>query len=74
MSIRRLLFINKVKEERGYHLGFTPETDLWGQKGTTVRVAIPRDDLLDDLYVKTSLLELGCKFEDVEEFIVNARE
>lgn len=69
MSIPRQHFINKIKEMECFFDGFQRNTDMWRKRGTTIRIALPRNDMLDDLFVRTALVLAECTEEEAEEFI-----
>ena len=71
--IRRTTFINKIRE-----LGFTfkreqRRTQLWRKSGTTDCISVPTKDLLDEVYVKSSLFQAGLSKDEVDAFFAANR-
>ena len=73
MNTPRQYLINKLKDMEFYFDSFQGNTDLWKQKGTRARAAIPREPSLDDLYVHTVLAIAGCSEEEIRDFLTNSR-
>ncbi len=72
MTIPRQYTINKLKDLGFYFDGFQRNTDLWKKRGAHNRVALSRDDMLDELYACTVLKLAGCGECEIEEFIRSA--
>lgn len=71
--IRREHFCNKLGELRYSFKRQADRVMLYKRPGDHNYVTVPRKDLLDEDYVRATLLRSGCSKEDVERFIANAR-
>lgn len=73
MNTPRQYLINKLKDMEFYFDRFQSGTELWKQRGTSARAAIPRHPCLDDLYVRTVLAVAGCSEDQIQSFLTTSR-
>ena len=48
----------------------TKRTSMYRKIGGTHRIFVPKRDLIDEKYVKSSLLQAGCSAEEIESFLM----
>jgi hypothetical protein len=71
--VHRETFINKIRSI-GY--AFKTETKrayLWRKKGSTHFIYVPKTEILEDDFVKSSLWQAGCTKEEIEGFVSSAK-
>jgi hypothetical protein len=67
--VRRENFINKIRELKYTFKTRQKRTQLWRKVGGTHRLSVPLCDLLEDDYVSSTLLQCGCRPDDIKAFL-----
>lgn len=67
--VKRDAFCNKLNELKYRYKRETDRVALYKKPGNPDFIAVPRRDLLDEQYVRSTLSNAGCGFEEIERFI-----
>ena len=71
--IRRETFCNKLNDLKYRYKRETDRVLLYKKPGNPTFVTVPRRDLLDEDYVRTTLRLCGCSLDEIEQFITEYR-
>lgn len=71
--VRRNQFINKIRELEYCYKGQQKRTYLYRKKGTTLYISVPMKDLLEDIYVISTLRQAGLKNSEIQDFLRSAK-
>ena len=71
--VHRTTFINKIRDLGYTFKGQQKRTYLWRKQGGTHRIFVPMCDLLEDVWVVSTLLHAGQSKDEIEAFIRSAK-
>ena len=65
-------YINKLRQLNYTFKETKKRVDLWRKQGGTHYIAVPRNELLEEEFVISSLRQAGCNDSDITGFIAAA--
>lgn len=71
--ITRERFVNKLRELNFTFIRQADKVELWRQKGTALRVTVPRRDLIPEAHVHGQLRMCGVSEPEILSFLRDAR-